>query len=153
MLLLEPRMSHLPPYSTMGKKICFPCRLRVKEDTLGLALLVFCGTALYAGGSSSCVWQLKLILVTKLKGFSLTNTISTRMKRRPSVSSLLTSLSCWNVTVFYQLLSLPPVYVPTVSVFTCSLCASWFLTIECKPLIIHPRLLYHSLPSPFYLSP
>lgn len=40
-------MSHLPPFSTMGKKICFPCRLRVKEETLGLALSVFCGTALY----------------------------------------------------------------------------------------------------------
>lgn len=29
----------------MRKKICFPCRHRVKEDTLGLALCVLCGNA------------------------------------------------------------------------------------------------------------
>lgn len=29
-------MSHLPPKSTMRKEICFPCRLGVEGDTLGL---------------------------------------------------------------------------------------------------------------------
>ena len=40
-----------------------------------------------------------------------------------------------------------------VSIFVGLLCASWVLTIEYKPLIIHPFLLYHNPLSSLYLSP
>lgn len=41
--MFEVEMTHSSPQSTM-RKICFPCRCRVKEDTLGLALHFLCGS-------------------------------------------------------------------------------------------------------------